>query len=105
MTFNCENYGCDETFVSRAGKQKHKQKCEMQGRKIQDATKDWSKSENGTFKCNKCTKSFTQLVNFYRQNKDPHVNPKPKKRTNTYKFTVCSKEFQKKSHCLRHTHS
>ena len=67
MAFNCENYGCDKTFVSRAGKWKHKQKCEMQGRKIQDATKDWSKSENGTFKCSKCTKLFTQLVNFYRQ--------------------------------------
>ena len=64
----CDNDGCDKTFKSRPGKWKHMKKCEKRCRQNTSAVKEWTKNDDGTIKCNKCDKSFTQLVNFYRHN-------------------------------------
>lgn len=81
------------------------QKCQIRSRSTesQPQVKLWSKNDNGTYQCNQCPKSFKQLVNFYRHNKDAHLNPKAKKPKKIFMCVVCDKEFRKRSHYLRHT--
>ena len=54
--------------------------------KHEQTNKDYTKDEDGRICCCKCLKIFTQLPNFYRHNKDIHINPKVRdqKKTQVY---------------------
>ena len=69
--------------------------------------KDYTKDDNSNVCCNRCPKKFTLLRNFYRHNKDDHLNLKPKKAKKRHWCVVCSKIFEKQSNLLWHmqTHS
>ena len=49
----------------------------------------------------RCSVTFTNLVNFYRHRKDIHISKKTDKRKSSkkiHKCPVCSKEFVKQAH-------
>ena len=87
----CDKVGCAKSFKTRVGKSKHMKKCNLQQRQKE---KQYSKEAAGVT-CDKCNKRFTKLSNFYRYNKEVHLQKKKVVEKKTCICIVCSKFFTK----------
>ena len=83
--FKCLRKGCEKTFQTLSGRSKHHKKCSYQRRvseKGYTVLEESNKIKGG--------KVFSVVSNWYKHNRNAHINQKKKK---IHKCIVSSKEF------------